>query len=97
MHCVVFVFSACADVMLVYVHGGTLLSEALHLGMFSNTVRSLLLDEARSWMFCVSLLSVMLYVRFKIKCATGVVHRGADTICRLCHVRCRDCCFNFRD
>ena len=45
MHCVVFVFFACADVMLGYVHGGTLLSEGLHSVMFSNTVTSLLLDE----------------------------------------------------
>jgi len=77
MHCVVFVFSACADVMLEYVHGGTMLSEALHLGMFSNTVRSLLLDEARSWMFCVSLLSSYVVCPFQ------------DQVCyRSCASRC---------
>ena len=97
MHCLVFVCCACADVMLAYVHGVTMLSEALLLSLFFNTVRSLLLGEACSWRVCVSLLSVMLYVRFKIKCTTGVVHRGAHTICRVCHIRCRDCCFNLRD
>ena len=97
MHCVVFVFFACADVMLGYVPGGTLLYEALHLVMFLNTVRNLLLDEACSWMFCVSLLSSYVLCPFQDQVCYRSCASSTDTICRLCHVRCRDCCFNFRD
>jgi len=74
MQCVVLVLSACADVKLGFVHGGTLLSGGSHWVMFSKAIRSLLSGEAWHGCYVVSIFQVMLYVRFKIKCATGVEH-----------------------